>query len=101
MTNCVQNHTAFYIDVLLDQIKGADWDASFRITNVTDTEWADLIANLESRYKRMKTTIETREDWDDDFIGTVLALIGHCAYHLGQIREGMAVVQSAATSSGD
>jgi len=90
-------HTAFYIDVLLAGTEGADWEGSWSITSVSDAEWTALKARLRTSYDAMYRTIAERaaDAWDEDFIELVLSLIGHNGFHLGQIREGMAVLRAS------
>ena len=38
------NHIRFYMDVILQQKQGADWDGSWQVGPVNDAEWQDLIA---------------------------------------------------------
>lgn len=84
------DHVAFYIKVILDDIKGADWSQSWQITTVSNAEWSNLRSNLDNGYERMKRYVSQVTLWDDQSTGNVLSLIGHCSFHLGQIREIMA-----------
>ena len=95
------NHVRFSIDVLLEgartgEQRPADWAASWQVGAVTDDEWQELIARLRAAYQQVRGFVHTFEAWDDRFVGGALALVGHCAYHLGEIRQGLAVLRGEA-----
>lgn len=98
------NHLRVYMDSLMTGIasEGAerpDWPASWQIEAVTDEEWADLIARLRASYERITGFARTFEEWDVRFVGGAFALVAHCAYHLGEIRQGIGVLQDAAVAN--
>ena len=84
------DHIAFYIHVSLDDVQGADWSQSWTISNVTEEEWATLNANLRAAYDRVMAEVQGYQQWTDWEIGNTMAIVGHTAFHLGQIREIMA-----------
>jgi hypothetical protein len=92
------NHTRYYLDLIVESarsgeyVKG-DWPASWRVGPVTDAEWQDLIARLRATYQEIKTFAETNDHWEPHFVGGAFALVGHCAYHLGEIRQGLGVLR--------
>ncbi len=88
------NHVRFYIDVLLNgartgEQRPADWGASWRVGAVTEDEWRELIERLRVAYGQVRAFAQAFEDWDERFVGGAFALVGHCAYHLGQIRQSL------------
>lgn len=92
------NHVRFYLDVLMEgartgEPKPADWDASWRVGAVTDEEWRDLIERLRATYGQLREFADTFDGWDARFVGGAFALVGHCAYHLGEIRQGLGVLR--------
>jgi hypothetical protein len=92
------NHVRFYVDVMNEaaktgEYKPADWDSSWRVGPVSDAEWQDLVARLRLAYQKVRTFAQTNETWDDQFVGGAFALVGHCAYHLGEIRQGLGVLR--------
>jgi hypothetical protein len=89
------NHVVFLIDAQLHAYEGGDrdWAGSWRVESVTDEEWQTLIAQLQDRYQQIRTLVSTYEHWDGGFLGGAIALISHCAYHLGQIREALGVLR--------
>lgn len=92
------NHLCVHLESLVTGLSthGAerpDWPASWRVDGVTDQEWADLIARLKTAYASIREFAETFEDWSLIFVGGAFALVAHSAYHLGEIRQGIAVLR--------
>ncbi|MGB3306791.1 MAG: DinB family protein [Thermomicrobiales bacterium] len=92
------NHTRFYLDVLLRNMRDgdttpADWDSSWQVTEVTPEEWDALIAGLRASYDEIKTIAANLDEWTDDAVGGAMAIIAHSAYHLGEIRLSLAALQ--------
>lgn len=89
------NHVIFVMDSVLNfgQSGELDWAGSWKVSHVTDEEWAELIGHVHDRYNRVRTFVEEFNDWDSSYIGGAMALLTHCAYHLGQIREGLGVIR--------
>lgn len=71
-----------------------DWDASWRVGPVSDEEWRGLIARLHSTLAETREFVRTWENWDARFVGGAFALVAHCAYHLGEIRQGLGVLRA-------
>jgi hypothetical protein len=90
------NHVRFYVDAVLDQTENADWDGSWQVGAVTDAEWHALIERLRVSTERTRQFIQTFEQWDARYLGGAIALIAHCAYHLGEIRQGIGVLRTRA-----
>ncbi|MEJ7838956.1 MAG: hypothetical protein WKF81_09075 [Thermomicrobiales bacterium] len=72
----------------------ADWAGSWSRTTVTDAEWDDLRANLRSEYSRMQDLVRSNPVWNEMTIGGCIATIAHSAYHLGEIRQALAVIRA-------
>lgn len=92
------NHTRFYLDVLLRGIQNgfdekADWDGSWKVGEVNDQEWQELIDRLRASYAQVRAFAESNTTWNADSIGGAFALVAHCAYHLGEIRQALAALQ--------
>lgn len=92
------NHSRFYLDMMMDTVKSgeykdADWASSWRVGPVDDAEWQDLIDQLRSTYQEVRAFASTFDRWDAQFVGGAFALVGHCAYHLGEIRQGLGVLR--------
>jgi hypothetical protein len=91
------NHVRFYIDVMMESVKEgtdvrADWDASWQVGPVTEEEWQDLVARLRAAYQEVRAFAQAFDAWDEQFVGGAFALVAHCAYHLGEIRQALGVL---------
>ena len=65
----------------------AKWDEAWKITSVSEPEWAEIRNGLRDECQRWLKVLQTpRELGRGDFQGLV-ATIGHFAYHLGAIRQ--------------
>jgi hypothetical protein len=86
-------HTIFYIVVLKEYISGArtgktDWAESWKTTEVDAKAWGVLKNSLHSEYDKLVEFIKGIPDWEkEDYFGGVVAILAHCAYHLGAIRQ--------------
>jgi hypothetical protein len=94
------NHLAFYLDAgITFATEGPggeppDWDGSWAVTTVTDEEWQALKENLRTQHGRMKALMETNPTWTVETLGGAIATIAHSAYHLGEIRQALAVIRA-------
>jgi hypothetical protein len=70
---------------------GRDRSMSWTVAAVTDAQWAELRARLRREYGALLVTIETHSAWDEDSLGDAIGAIAHTAYHLGAIRQRLAV----------
>jgi hypothetical protein len=73
---------------------GADGNASWRRTAVTDEEWRVLRDALRRDADRWREALATRTSWDDMAASAALSTAAHTAYHVGAIRQMLAVLQS-------
>ena len=89
------NHLAVYIEAIA-QGPGAqvDWAASWTdVTTVTDDAWAALIERVKGDLAQVRAFVDRFDDWDENYIGGAIALIGHTTYHLGEIRTSIGVIR--------
>lgn len=86
-------HTKFYIDRLCEFLRGrterVNWEQSWLIEQVNETEWDALRAAVADSYERLKVCLAEDREWNDDQIGESLGILAHTAYHLGGIRQMM------------
>lgn len=93
------NHVRFYLDVLQEYMQHtrtekADWDASWRVTTVTEVEWDRLKQDLRESYNRYLALLHSIEMWDgEDELGGAIIIVVHTAYHLGEIRQALCTVR--------
>lgn len=92
-------HVKFYLEVLERYIvhhdtSRVDWGEIWRtVEQVTPEEWQALKDQLRLTYGRMRELIRSQAEWDEDSIGGAMAIIVHSAYHLGEIRQALCVLQ--------
>lgn len=100
-------HVRFYLDVL-DEImrtrnyeKKYDWGEIWNtVREVTPEQWEDVKRRLRDSHVSLLATIDSFESWSGPFdIGGVMSIIAHTAYHLGGIRQALAVIRSTEASS--
>ena len=61
---------------------------------MTPEQWAALIQQLRDTYQRVLGTMRSFESWDnEDKFGGALAMLIHTAYHLGEIRQALCMLQ--------
>lgn len=93
-------HTAFYLDVLEENVRTqkfepVDWDKIWReVTAVSPQEWQTIQSELRESYNRIKQLINDTPEWNNErVIGGAIGMIVHTAYHLGEIRQALCVLQ--------
>lgn len=70
---------------------GRDRSTSWTVTVVDGARWTDLQAQLRREYGALLVTLEMHAAWDEDSLGDAIGAIAHTAYHLGAIRQRLAV----------
>lgn len=86
------NHLVFYIRVLKEYVTGArkgatDWAESWKLREVSPAEWESLKSELKAEYAGMLRFVDSMGEWiDEDCLGGTIAIVAHCAFHLGIIR---------------
>ena len=69
---------------------GADWNASWQRTTVTEDQWRTLRAGLRQEADKWRKVVANRTNWDDLAAAAALSTVAHTAYHLGAIRQILA-----------
>lgn len=66
----------------------ADWKSSWRLSGTGEAAWREVLAGLEDEVARLREAVAgpISVEGADETMGGV-ALVGHCAYHLGAIRQ--------------
>jgi DinB family protein len=92
-------HTRFYLDLAARAGRGeavgrVDWQATWRLTSVTDAEWEALKGRLREAQQAILAVARNPGTWTDErTIGGGLAVLAHTAYHLGEIRQALCTVK--------
>ena len=94
------DHTRFYIDSLLAFLisgppaEPVDWAGSWQIEAVNEAKWQELVDGLREAYGNVLIVAASFDRWDPQSIGGAFALVAHCAYHLGEVRQGLGVLRA-------
>lgn len=98
------NHVIFYFDVAFQYMRGEnpgrqDWGAAWQLVQVSDEEWDALKQQLRDRQRTLVTLIDATPaeafGASEDMIGGAMATIAHTAFHLGQIRHALCMIDPA------
>jgi hypothetical protein len=66
---------------------GADWNASWQRTTVTDDQWRTLRNDLRNEAEKWGKVVGERKNWDAVSAAAALSTAAHTAYHFGAIRQ--------------
>ena len=71
----------------------ADWNASWKITGVSEEEWRTLIRNLRQASTAWRDAASRRKEWGPVDAAGAISTVAHTAYHLGAIRQSLAIAK--------
>jgi hypothetical protein len=74
---------------------GADFNASWQRTTVSDDQWRALRDGLRREADKWQKAVAARTNWDDMSAAAGLSTAAHTAYHLGAIRQILAALPPA------
>ena len=72
---------------------GADWNASWRLTTISEDDWRTLRQNLRKESDTWRKAVAARAEWNDMEAAGALSTVAHTAYHLGAIRQILAAAK--------
>ena len=72
---------------------GADGNACWRRTSVTEPEWRALRDALRQEAEKWRKMVATRTSWEAMPASAALSTAAHTAYHLGAIRQILAALK--------
>jgi len=94
-------HTRYYLDVLEDRMFGRDlstvnWNQIWEeVSSVDQAQWDQMVADLRATYERIKGHLDSADQWEGiNELSSMLGIIVHSAYHLGEIRQMMCHLRS-------
>ena len=92
-------HVAYHMEVVALWENGErgpfDWKGSFTPGKVTEADWPQLQARVQSAYTALLEVAQRPTDWDDEeegAAGSMAGALAHVAYHLGAIRQVIKLV---------
>ena len=101
------DHLSLYLDVLDDYIHTSqdpktNWREIWEtVREVTPEQWEQIKQNLRDSYDKVKTTLNSFEDWTGkNEVSGALAIVVHSAYHLGGIRQALAGIRANTKTAG-
>ena len=65
----------------------ADWSESWKRTQVTESEWKDVLQQFDVQAAAWKESLRTPRQVDDAELAGLLGSAAHLAYHMGAIRQ--------------
>lgn len=84
-------HLSFALRATSDLIQAdhspKDWEESWRVQKVNDSEWKKIRWKLQQEYEDFFRVIETVDLSNEKMLSGVIGAIAHVAYHLGAIRQ--------------
>ena len=94
-------HVAFYFSWVEQAMHASafpqvDWNEVWNtVGEVTPDEWQSIQQELHAHYERIVNLIKTTPNWSNEVaIGSAMAAVVHTAYHLGEIRQALCMIQS-------
>ena len=98
-------HTIFYLRILEEHIRGTlqgkvNWREIWENDRpVSAEQWRALVAELRQAYERIRKFLEDPATWErEDAFGGSIAMIVHTAYHLGAVRQALALMRARPSS---
>ena len=93
------NHLVFSLAASSEFLEGnphrVDWAESWTVQTITSQSWNRLIADLSRGVDRLKSAIESTFGQSERTIGVALGAAAHLAYHIGAIRQKVAISESS------
>ncbi len=70
-----------------------DWNESWRVNTVTDEEWSKMLDHMRASFLALRNTIRDRGAADILTVGGTVGVLAHMAFHLGAIRQKVALLR--------
>ena len=93
------SHITFYLQSLEGVITGGDfqqvdWGEIWRTVNqVTQPEWEGIQSELHRKYEVIQSLVREKSAWiREEELDSILGIIAHSAYHLGEIRQALCTI---------
>jgi len=98
-------HVVFYLEVIQRSIRGEElgklnWREIWENDKPVSSEaWTAQVDALRAEYAKVLEMLSDPATWErEDVLGEFMAIAVHSAYHLGAIRQALAVIRSRAGS---
>jgi hypothetical protein len=70
-----------------------DWNESWRVSSVTDSEWSEMLDHMRASFLSLRIAIRENGAKDILTIGGTIGVVAHMAFHLGAIRQKIALMR--------
>ena len=91
------HHVAFGLNASTAWLTGdrssQDWQQSWSISVVNEEAWKDLRAMVRRRLDELRRAIESAAGKDVEAMGVSIAAAAHAAYHLGAVKQKVALLK--------
>ncbi len=91
------DHARFHLETSLRYMAGSDervdWAESWRVREVDEAAWAEVRSAFVETAERVQRSLLELTSWSDREVGGAFAVIAHCAYHLGAVRQILQVTR--------
>ena len=92
------NHILFHLGLINRSMKGenafanADWEGSWKIGELNGKEWSTLISDIRAAVVEAAGHLSDPFEYDQIALTGTLALAVHIGYHLGEVKQLMALL---------
>jgi len=92
------SHMVFALEASTAWIRGdrtgREWSESWSVHSVDGPAWSRLLADLRAGYDSLREAVEANSLDDEEALGGAVGAIAHAAYHLGAVRQKIALERS-------
>lgn len=91
-------HIVFAFEAFGAYVRGdrtrRDWNESWRVSTVDPAQWEALQKDVFRGYEELRDAIKNHAEESDDTMGGTVGAVAHLAYHIGAIRQKLAVART-------
>jgi hypothetical protein len=88
-------HLIFSLEASMASVSGdrtrRDWKESWRVSTVDPETWERMQEELRAGYETLRQAIEEHATESIESMGEAVAAVAHVAYHLGALRQKLAL----------
>lgn len=96
------SHVTFVMETSTTLLRGASdppgleqWRASWQTVDLDAPTWERLQHELRDAYRRLRDSVQSQSVWSAEAFAVVVGTLAHVAYHLGAIKQKIAVLNRA------
>ncbi len=92
------HHVAFHLEMSSAWVRGdhadRDWKQSWKVREVDAKAWERVRRDVRAKYQDLVRSIDERPNAQSEDLATSIGAVAHAAYHLGAIRQRIALAAS-------